>query len=257
MMPLDLFSNLTFTGVNLLTFFLYAGLGAGMLFLSLNLVQAQGYSQLQSGLTFLPFTVLMITIARFAGSIADKHGPRLLLIVGPAITGAGLLILSFVKQTNGPSDYWTTFFPGILVFGLGMSLTVAPLTAALMGSVSNHLSGTASGVNNALTRISNVFANAIFGALAVLFFAGALQEQIKNINLDSTIKQSVMAEAVNLGNAKVPSNIDPKDKPTVERSYHESFIHAYSSVMKISAGLGFLGAMMSFLFIRNQAVKKQ
>ena len=116
MMPLQLFSNMTFTGVNLLTFFLYAGLGAGMLFLSLNLVQAQGYSQLQSGLTFLPFTVLMITIARYAGSIADKHGPRLLLIVGPATAGLGLLILSFVKQTNGPSDYWSTFFPGILVF---------------------------------------------------------------------------------------------------------------------------------------------
>jgi hypothetical protein len=108
-----------------------------------------------------------------------------------------------------------------------------------------------------MTRISNVFANAIFGALAVLFFAGALQNQIKNIHLDATAKQSVMAEAVNLGNAKAPSNIGPKDKTIVERSYHESFIHAYSCVMKISAGLGFLGAMMSFLFIRNQAVKKQ
>jgi MFS family permease len=257
MMPLTLFSNLTFTGVNLLTFFLYAGLGAGMLFLSLNLVQAQGYSQFQSGLTFLPFTVLMITIARFAGGIADKHGPRLLLIGGPATAGTGLLILSLVKQTNGPSEYWTTFFPGILVFGLGMSLTVAPLTAAVMGSVSDHLSGTASGVNNAMTRISSVFANAIFGALAVLFFAGALQEHIKNVNLDSTTKQSVMAEAVNLGNAKAPSNINPKDKATIERSYHQSFIHAYSSVLKIAAGLGFLGALMSFLFIRNQAVKKQ
>jgi len=173
------------------------------------------------------------------------------------MAGAGLLILSFVKQTNGPSDYWTTFFPGVIVFGLGMSFTVAPLTAAVMGSVSNHLSGTASGVNNALTRISNVFANAIFGALAVLFFASALQEQIKNIHLDVSAKQSVMAEAVNLGNAKVPPNIDSKVKIRVEQAYHESFIHAYSNVMKISAGLGFLGALMSFLFIRNKAVKKQ
>lgn len=111
MMPLQLFANLTFSGANLLTFFLYAGLGAGMLFLGLNMVQVQGYSQLQSGLTFLPFTVLMITIARFAGALADKHGPRMLLIGGPAAAGAGLLILSFVKQTAGPSDYWTTFSP--------------------------------------------------------------------------------------------------------------------------------------------------
>jgi EmrB/QacA subfamily drug resistance transporter len=257
MMPLHLFTNATFSGVNLLTFFLYAGLGAGMLFLSLNLVQAQGYSQLQSGLTFLPFTILMITIARYAGSIADKHGPRLLLIVGPATAGAGLLILSLVKQTNGPADYWTTFFPGILVFGLGMSFTVAPLTAAVMGSVSDHFSGTASGVNNALTRISNVFANAVFGAMAVLFFTGALQEHIKTIPLNAKEKQSVMAEAVNLGNAKVPGNINAGDKAIIERSYHKSFIHAYANIMRISAGLGFLGALMSFAFVKNSAVKKE
>jgi len=257
MMPLHLFTNPTFSGVNLLTFFLYAGLGAGMLFLSLNLVQVQGYSQLQSGLTFLPFTVLMITIARYAGAIADKHGPRLLLIVGPATAGAGLLILSFVKQTSGPAEYWTTFFPGIIVFGLGMSFTVAPLTAAVMGSVSDHLSGTASGVNNALTRISNVFANAIFGAMAVLFFAGALQEQIKAIPLDTKAKQSVMAQAANLGDAKVPAGIGTTNKKTIEHAYHESFIHAYANIMRISAGLGFLGALMAFVFIRNSAVKKQ
>jgi EmrB/QacA subfamily drug resistance transporter len=256
MMPLSLFANATFSGVNLLTFFLYAGLSSGMLFLSLNLVQAQGYSQLQSGITFLPFTALMITIARFAGSLADKHGPRLLLIVGPATAGAGLLILSFVKQTNGPADYWTTFFPGILIFGLGMSFTVAPLTAAVMGSVNDHFSGTASGINNALTRIANVFANAIFGALAVLFFASALQGEIKNLPLSAKEKQSVAAEAVNLGNAKVPAGINEKDKAVIERYYHASFIHAYANIMRISAGLGFFGALMSVVFVRNSAVKK-
>jgi EmrB/QacA subfamily drug resistance transporter len=256
MMPLQLFSNATFTGVNLLTFFLYAGLGAGMLFLSLNLVQVQGYSQLKSGLTFLPFTILMITIARYAGGIADKYGPRTLLIAGPATAGLGLLILSFIKQTNGPADYWTTFFPGIMVFGLGMSFTVAPLTAAVMGSVSDHFSGTASGVNNALTRIANVFANAIFGALAVLFFAGALQDHIKKIPLDTKEKQLIIAEAANLGNAKVPVKVNSKDKIIIERAYHESFIHAYANIMRISAGLGFLGALMSVVFIRNSAVRK-
>ena len=176
MMPLHLFANRTFSGANLLTLFLYAGFGAGMLFLSLNLVQVQGYSQLQSGLTFLPFTLLMISLARFAGSLADKYGPRILFMAGPATAGAGLCLLSFVGQTNGPSDYWTTFFPGILVFGLGISFTVAPLTAAVMDPVDDRYSGTASGINNAISRISNVFANAVFGALAVLFFSGALQD---------------------------------------------------------------------------------
>lgn len=257
MMPLYLFSNPLFTGVNLLTFFLYAGLGAGMLFLSLNLVQAQGYSQLQSGLTFLPFTVLMITIARYAGTLADKYGPRLLLIIGPATAGTGLLLLSFVKQTAGPSQYWTTFFPGIIVFGLGMSFTVSPLTATVMTSVSDHLSGTASGVNNALTRISNVFANAIFGALAALLFAGSLQNQLQTIRLDAKVKQSVIKEAVNLGNASVPKEVEPEYKTTIIKSYRESFITAYSGIMKISAGLGFLGALTAVIFIRTKTLKKE
>jgi EmrB/QacA subfamily drug resistance transporter len=256
MMPLYLFANTVFTGVNLLTFFLYAGLGAGMLFLSLNLVQAQGYSQLQSGLTFLPFTFLMILIARYAGTLADKHGPRLLLIAGPAIAGAGLLILSFVRQTNGPAEYWTTFFPGILVFGLGMSFTVAPLTATVMGSVSDHLSGTASGVNNALTRIANVFANAIFGALAVLFFTGALQKHVNDVHFSDKDRRSVMAQSVNLGNARVPGSIGAAYHGEVRQFYSESFIDAYADVMRICAALGFLGAFMSFLFISNSAVKK-
>ncbi len=257
MMPLYLFTNRVFTGVNLLTFFLYAGLGAGMLFLSLNLVQAQGYSQLQSGLTFLPFTMMMILVARFAGMIADKHGPRLLLILGPAVAGTGLLILSFVGQTHGPTEYWTTFFPGIVVFGLGMSFTVAPLTATVMGSVSDHLSGTASGVNNALTRIANVFANAIFGAMAVLFFTGALQQQVNTVHFNEKERQSIMAQAVNLGNARVPRDIDPNNQARVRRFYSESFIVAYRDVMRICAVLAFLGAIMSLLFINNSAVKKE
>lgn len=252
MMPLYLFANATFSGVNLLTFFLYAGLGAAILFLSLNLVQVQGYSQLQSGLSFLPFTILMVTIARYAGGLADKYGPGLLLIIGPATAGLGILLLSFVKQTNGPSEYWTTFFPGTVVLALGMSFTVAPLTAAVMGSVGDHLSGTASGVNNAMTRIASVFANAIFGALAVLFFYGAMQTQLKPIPLDAKEKRAVMAEAVNLGNAQVPPGINISDKTAIENAYHSGFIDAYAKIMRSAAALCFLGVLLSFMFIQKK-----
>ena len=254
MMPLSLFANSTFSGANLLTFFLYAGLGAGMLFLSLNLVQVQGYSQLQSGLTFLPFTITMVIVARFAGTLADKYGPRLFLVGGPAMAALGLFILSFIKQTRGPADYWTTFFPGIIIFGLGMSFTVAPLTAAVMSSVADHFSGTASGVNNALTRIANVFANAIFGALAVLLFSGALQNQLKSVPVSALQKQQIIAQAINLGNAAVPEDIS--NRPVIEKAYHQSFIDAYATIMRISAALALSGALMSFIFIKNNVVKK-
>jgi len=263
MMPLYLFANRTFSGVNALTFFLYAGLGAGMLFLSLNLVQAQGYSQLQSGLTFLPFTVLMITLARWAGTLADKHGARLFLTVGPAAAGLGLLLLSFVGATRGPADYWTHFLPGVLVLGLGMSFTVAPLTTTVMSSVSDEHSGVASGINNAMTRIAGVFANAIFGALAVLFFAGALRGQVDGLGLSQGEKREVMAQTANLGNAKVPKKMErvlagEKTKggetaaQALTRIYREEFIGVYGDILRLAAGLAFLGAAMGLLFVRGK-----
>jgi len=257
MMPLTLFTNAVFSGVNLLTFFLYAGLGAGMLFLSLNLVQVQGYSQLQSGLTFLPFTIMMVLLARYAGKLADKHGPRLFLIAGPSLAGIGVLVLAFVKQTSGAGEYWTTFFPGILIFGLGMSFTVAPLTAAVMGSVDDRFSGTASGVNNAISRVCNVFANAIFGALAVLFFTGTMQKQLDKTTIPEQEKKSIMAQVANLGNAKAPAELTPANRAVIEQYYHNSFIDAYHKIMLIAAVLCFTGAIVSAIFIKNSAVKKE
>jgi MFS family permease len=254
MMPLHLFANRSFSGANLLTFFLYAGLGAGMLFLSLNLVQAQGYSQLESGLTFLPFTILMITIARPAGSLADKFGPRLLLILGPAATGAGLMILSFVGATRGARDYWTTFFPGILLFGLGMSFTVAPLTATVMKSVVDEFSGTASGVNNAVSRIASVFANAIFGTLAILFFSGSLQKTLPRDLKDNT---AVLQQAANLGNAKPPASITGEDRKTVTDAYRSAFIDAYGKLMRCAATLAFLGSAMALFFISPKSTPRR
>jgi len=248
MMPLHLFANSNFSGANLLTLFLYAGLGIAMLFLSLNMIQIQGYTQLQSGLTFLPFTILMITIARPAGTLADKFGPRLLLILGPATAGVGLLTLSFVGQTKGASDYMTTFLPGILVFGLGLSFTVAPLTTTVMKSVNDEFSGTASGINNAVSRIANVFANAVFGALAVVFFSNALQKQLPTSFPD---RAAIIKQTANLGNAKPPASLDPTSATTARQAYREGFIVTYSRIMRCASTLAFLGALMAILFIRR------
>lgn len=251
MMPLRLFSNIIFSGTNLLTFFLYAGLGAGMLFLSLNLVQVQGYTQLESGLTFLPFTVFMVVNARFSGKLADQYGPRLFLITGPFLAGIGLLLLSYIEQTKGPSAYWTTFLPGILVFGFGMSVTVVPLTAAVMSSVSDHFAGTASGINNAVSRIAGVFANAVLGSLAVMLFSAALQKEIKVLPLNQQQKSAIIAQTANLGNASVPAGLSAIMEKKVTQAYHTSFIDAYGKIMKISAGLGFLASLMALIFIQS------
>ncbi|MEO8763541.1 MAG: MFS transporter [Ginsengibacter sp.] len=254
MMPLQIFSNKTFAGANLLTFFLYAGLFSGTLFLTLNMVQIQGYKQLQAGLTFLPFTLLIIVISRWSGGLVDKYGPRRFLILGPAVSGLGLFLLSLIKETNGPSEYWSTYFPGIVVFGLGMSFTVTPLTATVMGAVADHYSGTASGINNAITRISNVFSNAIFGALAILFFAGYLNSAVSKLSLDEEVVTQVVAQAVSLGDAKVPALVDNENKAKIEHAFKTGFLTAYVNVMRICALLALIAGFMAFLFIKNETL---
>jgi EmrB/QacA subfamily drug resistance transporter len=283
MIPLSLFRNPVFSGVNALTFFLYAGLGAVFLFLSLNMVQIQGYSQLQAGLSFLPFTLLLISLSRYVGGWADRHGPRALLIAGPVVAGVGMILLSMVGQVRRLSDYWYSFFPGIVVFGLGMALTVVPLTSAVMGAVGSQFSGVASGVNNALSRVAGVFANAIFGALAVVLFAGAVGRQVDAMGLDARDRQLVMAETVKLGDAKVPEEVKRGSGPAamngdagssgggvgsravqtwasggdggaaaqVETAYREGFIEVYRVILRISAGLAFMGALMAVLFVKK------
>ncbi len=248
MVPLNLFSNPVFSGTNLLTLFLYAGLSASTLFLSLNLVQVQGYTQFQSGLTFLPFTILMASASGYIGALADKYGSRLFLIAGPLITGVGQLLLSLVTQTGGAREYFYTFFPGIMVLGVGMTLTVTPLTSTVMGSLSKHFSGIASGVNNAMTSISRVIANAVFGALAIVFFTTALQHGLQSFSLNNEKKDLVVQQASNLGDARVPPELDPQQQ-AIKKLYQQSFINTYANIQRISAGLSFFAVLMTIIFI--------
>ncbi len=249
MVPFSLFSNKTFTGVNLLSFFLYAGLGGMMLFLSLNLIQIQGYSQFQAGLTFLPFSLLMVIIAPRAGKLTDKYGPRNFLIFGPLITSLGFLILSYVGMTGGPAHYWTTYFPGFIVFALGMSITVVPLTTAVMTSADESQSGIASGINNSVTRIASTFMNAIAGALAIFLFAQFIEQSALFIDAPLNIQRSIILETSKLGDAQVPASL-PEDLTTeLSDLFQDSFLRVYKVIGWLSCGLAFLSSVIAFLTV--------
>ncbi len=167
-----------------------------------------------------------------------------------------MLMLSFVGETRGPADYWTSFLPGVLVFGLGLSFTVVPLTTAVMTAVSDQYTGTASGINNALTRVANVFANAIFGALAVLLFTSALHRQLDGMSLTASARQAALAQAGDLGNAKVPAEFGAADRVVIAGAYRAGFIHVYKRIMQIAAALAFTGALMGLLFVKNRNIEK-
>jgi EmrB/QacA subfamily drug resistance transporter len=173
MLPLGLFRIRNFSIANLTTFSAYAGLIGGLFFVSLFLQQVAGYSALEAGLATTPISVLMFFLSPRFGRIASGTGPRLPMCVGPIVGGIGLLLL--LRVGSDPS-YLGDVLPALLVFGVGLSATVAPLTATVLDSVDPHHVGVASGVNNGVSRVAGLLAIAVLGAVISAHFAGALDD---------------------------------------------------------------------------------
>ena len=249
MLPLGLFRSRTFSGTNLLTLFLYGALAVMSFFLSLNLIQVQGYSKTEAGLAFLPFVILLTLLSRWAGGLVDRSGPRLPLILGPSVVGLGFLWLAFTGVTPGPQAYWTTFFPGVILIGVGMGFVVAPLSTSVMGSVPNHYSGTASGVNNAVSRTAGVLAIAIIGALALIVFSNTLQSQAAPIPLTGQAQSDLQHEAGNLAGAKPPASVSEQNRPAVENAIKSSFADTFRIIFIINAVLAFVSALMALFLV--------
>jgi EmrB/QacA subfamily drug resistance transporter len=169
MLKLDLFSHRNFALGNLETFSMYAGLGILFFYLTIYLQQVAGYSALKSGLTTLPVTLVMFALSRRFGALADRFGPRLFMGAGPLIAAAGLLPLARVGQNV---SYLTDLLPGLLVFALGLSLTVAPLTATVLADADKADAGIASAVNNAVARVASLIGVSIAGIVVAKTLVG-------------------------------------------------------------------------------------
>ena len=160
-LPLGLFRIRNFTAGNLTTLFVYAALSLNGFVVAIYLQQGAGLSATLAGLASLPTTVLMILLSSRFGTLAGRFGPRLFMTLGPLLMAGGSLMLLLVTE---PFDYWWQVLPGMVVFGVGLSMTVAPLTSAVLGSVDTTRSGIASAVNNAVARVAGLVAVAVIGA---------------------------------------------------------------------------------------------
>jgi EmrB/QacA subfamily drug resistance transporter len=251
MLPLALFRSPVFTGANLLTLLLYFALGGALFFLPFNLIHVQGYSATQAGAAFLPLTIIMGTLSRWSGGLVERTGAKLPLTVGPMIAAAGFALLA-LPGIGG--SYWTTFFPAGVVLGLGMTITAAPLTTVIMGSVDERHAGTGSGVNNAVARIAGALAVALLGTAAVSLFATALAARLDGLRIPLDVRAAMLAQAARLVEAQVP----PVDEPTrhlLEQAITNAFVHTFRIVMLVCAALALVSALCAAL--TSDCVKQQ
>jgi EmrB/QacA subfamily drug resistance transporter len=165
MLPLNLFGERNFAVGNLATVFFYAAVSLGTLSVALFLQEAVGLTATQAGLATLPMPVLSFLLARPFGTLAGRHGPRLYMALGPVIAAGGFLLMAVSLQQRDTFDFWTQVLPGVIVFGLGLSITVSPLTAAVLAAVEPGQSGIGSAVNNAISRIAGLVAVALMGVI--------------------------------------------------------------------------------------------
>ncbi|MFN8563615.1 MAG: DHA2 family efflux MFS transporter permease subunit [Anaerolineae bacterium] len=249
MMPLRLFRSRTFSGTNLLTLFLYAALRVAPFFLILNLIQVQGYPPEVAGFTFVPFTILLTLMSRWAGGLIDRVGARLPLIVGPAIAALGFGLMTLPGLTTGPDAYWTTFFPAIVVLGIGMGITVAPLTTAVMGAAPKEMSGTASGINNAVARTAGVLAVAIIGALAIGIFTSNLEARAASLDIPAGSMDALRAQAAQFGAAQPPADLSAEQAAAVSDAIKLAFVDTFRVIAGIATALGALSAIMAALLV--------
>ncbi|HEX5850688.1 MAG TPA: MFS transporter [Rubrobacter sp.] len=249
MLPLGMFRSRNFSGANVLTLLLYAGLGGSLYFLPFLLIQVHDYSATAAGSSFLPFTIITFLMSRWAGGLIIRFGARLPLTIGPIIAAGGFMLLA-LPGTQG--SYWTTFFPAIVVLGLGMSLVIAPLTTTALSSVSGRHSGLASGVNNAVSRTAGLLAIPILGIFVFFVFSGSLDARVQQLDLSPEARQQLEAEKVDLGGAEVPPGVSGDTAEEIETAVKQSFLGAFRLAMYISAGSALASAVAAAIIIEGK-----
>ena len=246
MVPLDLFHSHTFTGANLLTLLLYAALGGAFFFVPFDLIQVHDYSPAASGAAMLPLIVLLSLLSSWAGRLVDRYGVRRLLAVGPLVAAAGFALLA-LPGTRG--SYWTTFFPGMVVLGLGMSATVAPLTTAVMTSAGRERAGVASGINNAISRTAALLSIAVFGLVAYHRFGRSLAHRLAALGVPAEVREALWRERGKLAALPIPRSLPDQLRSSLEQAVAAAFVDAFRAIMLLAAGLAVAAGVIAWLLI--------
>jgi EmrB/QacA subfamily drug resistance transporter len=241
MLPLHLFKNRNFSVGNVATLAVYAGLGASTFLIVVFLQQVSGYSALRAGLALLPVTIIMFFVSPRSGKLAGKFGPRFFMGFGPLIAACGFLLMT---RLGAHINYWSQFFPPVLLFGLGLSITVAPLTAAILGDVKADQAGIASAVNNAMSRIAGLVAIAAVGAVLSFQFDKVASACLPNVS-SAAITKAEQSPLVTAPPKPYQNDAYFKNSLTV------ASVSAFHLGLDTIAGALAVGSVVSLIGIRN------
>ncbi|HEX6389646.1 MAG TPA: DHA2 family efflux MFS transporter permease subunit [Solirubrobacteraceae bacterium] len=249
MVSLELFRRRNFTVSNIETFSMYAGLSGLFFFLVLFLQQVAGYDALQAGFATLPTTLVMFALSKRAGALADRFGPRLFMGVGPLVAAAGLLLL---LGLDADVSYASDVLPGLLLFSLGLAVTVAPLTATVLGDADENNAGIASGINNAVARVAGLLAVAALGAVIAARFGAVVDDRLASGPPLSAQGQEAKATAMERTLALVdPGPLPDDERARLRAATEDGAVSAFRLGMGISAALVGLGGLLGLAGIRN------
>lgn len=246
MLPLSLFRNHNFSVGNVATLAIYAGLTASFFLLVVFLQQVSGYSALAAGLAGVPVTLILFLLSPKTGGLAGRYGPRLFMGFGPIVAGCGFLLM---LRLGTHVEYWTQVFPAIIIFGIGLAITVAPLTSAILGDVAPSQAGIASAVNNAVARVAGLIAVAAVGAVVAAQFSSAIDQK-----LQGSIPTHSIASA-----KQVPLQLTPpkpyQNDPAFREALSSASVSAFHSGILTISGLLIIGGAVSLVGIRNPTKK--
>ncbi len=217
-------------------------------FLPLNLIQVQRFSPTAAGAALLPVILIVFILSRWAGGLVARYGSRVPLVAGPMIVAAGFVLF---LRPDASANYWTMFFPAIVVLGVGMAISVAPLTTTVMNAVDARWAGIASGVNNAVSRTGGLLSVAVFGIVMLQIFAHRFAESIQKIPLPTTASDSLYAQRFDLAGVNIPAGLDPALREAVRQAIDTSFVSGFRELMMFSAGLAILSAFAAGLMIHG------
>jgi EmrB/QacA subfamily drug resistance transporter len=248
MLPLGLFTRRNFVVGNVETFVMYAGLALLSFYLVIFLQQVAGWGALEAGAALLPVTAVMLLLAGRFGALADRHGPRFFMGVGPLVSGAGLLLL---LRLDADVSYVTDLLPGVALFALGLAMTVAPLTATVLADAEARNAGAASGVNNAIARVAGLVAIGGVGVAVAASFGGGVDDRLEG----STLGAAGARSAAELRDAPFSrpdvTGLPPADAEVLRASARDAGVSAFRLGMGVSGGLLIVGGLVGAAGIRN------